>query len=104
MHEECDIMRAVGPWEELHHHPTGALFYFNSDTDLFLGKARRTLDGKKTKRGTDLVKKSVQRTGGDFELNLKFCAVLEIGQNIETKKQELCFILTQQASITVEQA
>ena len=99
MHEESDIMRAVGPWEELHHRPTGALFYFNSDTGrYFWEKPEELLMAEKTKRGTDLVKKSVQRTGGDFELNLKFCEVLEIGQNIETKKQALCFILIQQAS------
>ena len=58
MHEECDIMRAVGPWEELHHHPTGALFYFNSDTGrYFWEKPEEILMEEKTKRGTDLVQK-----------------------------------------------
>ena len=58
MHAEADIMRAVGPWEELHHHPTGSLFYFNSDTDRYhWEKPEELLLAEKTKRGTDLVAK-----------------------------------------------
>ena len=56
MHKESDVMRGVGPWEEMHHRMTGALFYFNADHTLYqFEKPKDLLDSEREMRGHELV-------------------------------------------------
>eukprot|EP00945_MAST-04E_sp_MAST-4E-sp1_P005854 g5854.t1 len=56
MHDDSDIMRGVGPYEELHHKSTSALFYFNSDVGSYsYEKSKEILDSEQEMRGKELV-------------------------------------------------